>query len=231
MPIKILSIKPNLYIEEHSLIRMMFPTHVLSGLIIGLFYTSYVSGDSFLLLTCVFAATLSDLDIFIGQHRKTLHYPVYAAFIFFATIPLLYINMDTIVYINSFMLCVSIHAWSDAIGGGLGKYPWKTEENLPTVYNHYAKTWLYKHDFPYRIEYDGSPLDLGIFLLFAGLIFSLTDSSSINIILFILFIIAFIYTITRRRLVQIEDKLDQYSVFSWFIQSLHGSNVEEDEDT
>jgi hypothetical protein len=182
-----------------------------------------------LILTSIIGSVVPDLDLFIGQHRKTLHYPVYSGFIFIVTIPLLFVLPITGIYINSFILCFGLHSVLDAIGGGLGKYPWK-EQNLPTVYDHYSQKWLYKNNFKYRVEYDGSPLDLLISILLAMFIFVATDTPYIRKTVLLSLLIAFVYTIIRKKIVKIEDSLSEYPVLNKYIDSLHGSKIKENDE-
>lgn len=208
----------------------MFPTHLLFGILVAGVYTIFnPSSQNLLILICVIGSTISDLDLFIGQHRKTLHFPVYSGFLFIITLPLIYIVPNFGLYINSCIFCLGMHSWFDAIGGGLGKRPWDSELNLPTVYNHYSDTWLYKNDFKYRIEYDGSPVDLVISLVLAAYIFTTTDTPYMDEILLFSVFISFVYTVSRKKLIKFEGVLAQYPIINWFITSLHGNKLDPDD--
>lgn len=97
----------------------MFPTHLLFGIFIVVIYGSIfdVTSQSMLILTSIIGSVVSDLDLFIGQQRKTLHYPVYGLFLFIITIPLIFALPTISVYINCFILCFGTHSVLDAVGG------------------------------------------------------------------------------------------------------------------
>lgn len=210
----------------------MFPTHLIFGFSVLVIYPhifGFAIQDLFI-LNCAIASVISDLDLFIGQHRKTLHYPVYSIILFFFTIPIIYVSPIFGVYLNSFLLCFGMHSIFDAIGGGLGKRPWKSDLNLPTVYNHYSNRWMYKHNFKYRLEYDGSPADLLILIILSIWVFIMLDIQYTTYIIISSLFIGSLYTITRKRLVKIEDKLSKYPIFNWYIRTLHGSDIGSEEE-
>jgi hypothetical protein len=106
---------------------------------------------------------LPDVDLLVGVHRKTLHFPVYytAAGLLSAAVALAAPTGPT----TALALCLlsaGLHSLSDWFGAGDELRPW--ERTSPrAVYVHPLGRWLRPR---YVVRYDGAPED---FLLTAAL--------------------------------------------------------------
>jgi hypothetical protein len=120
-----------------------------------------------------------DLDLLSGQHRRTLHFPVYYSATALATsAAALLAPAPATVALAFFLLSAAVHCITDAAGGGLELRPWEATDDRG-VYVHPTGTWVAPRRW---IRYDGSPEDLllaGILslpglLLFDGVVWTLT---------------------------------------------------------
>ena len=120
-----------------------------------------------------------DLDLLSGQHRRTLHFPVYysAAALVAGGVALVVPFLPTVAG-AFFLLSAAVHCLADAAGGGLELRPWEATDDRG-VYVHPADRWVRARRW---IRYDGAPEDLllaGVFslpglLLFNGMVRTLT---------------------------------------------------------
>jgi hypothetical protein len=207
---------------------MMLPTHITIGFLFSIIFF-YLHPDSLplLIIATLIGSIIPDIDIFIGQHRKTLHFPVGYTGITVILLPL-YFLLPTVGIASLIVLVgsASIHSLTDIIGGGLSKTPWKTIDS-PTVYSHYHNVWITEKNAPMTVKYDGSYLD------FAVLLGSVYIISQINLeimylteFLILLLVIGGIYTSIRRKLPVIEELLYQYiPLLRPFINTLHGNKL------
>ncbi|WP_276260003.1 metal-dependent hydrolase [Haloglomus litoreum] len=97
-----------------------------------------------------------DLDIYAG-HRRTLHFPVYAAGTALLALVLAVMapSMATVAA-AAFLGGAALHATMDAFGGGLELRPWEAGSER-AVYSHYHGRWLAPRRW---VRYDGAPEDL-----------------------------------------------------------------------
>lgn len=208
---------------------MMFPTHFLFGFSIAILSINLLHTPDYLTeyiyLFCILGSIFPDLDLFIGQHRKSLHYPAIGFLILVWSISLI-LYSETAILVILFIFCFWIHALLDVIGGGLSRTPWDNA-NSPTVFNHYRKRWIKQDDVKPALKYDGSPLDLTLSMILAIFVYTMTQSTYITYILLIMLFIGLIYTVTRKYLIQIEPYLAELPIIGDFITSLHGQELEE----
>lgn len=61
-------------------------------------------------------------------------------------------------------------------------------------------------------------------------IFTVTDTPYIKDIILLSLFIGFVYTVSRKKIVEIENSLGEYPVLNRYIDSLHGSQIEEDKE-
>lgn len=107
-------------------------------------------------LGAVLGGVVPDVDLFVGVHRRSLHYPVLgwlpAAF---AATTLVFAPALATAALAGFFVAFAFHATSDALGAGDEERPWEgTSERA--VYDHLRGRWWR----PRRIvPYDGSPRD------------------------------------------------------------------------
>ncbi|WP_416840483.1 metal-dependent hydrolase [Haloferax sp. DFSO52] len=105
-----------------------------------------------------------DVDLFVGVHRKTLHFPVYYT-LAAAALGAVAVTAPAAltVALAFFFLSAGIHSITDWFGAGDELRPWNRTSDR-AVYVHPAKHWLRPR---YLVRYDGAPEDLGLTLLFA----------------------------------------------------------------
>ncbi|WP_158055524.1 metal-dependent hydrolase [Halorussus halophilus] len=100
-----------------------------------------------------------DFDMVVGEHRRTLHFPVYyslAAVVAGAAVFVAPIPTSTGVAATFFLLSAALHSITDAAGGGLELRPWEPSDERG-VYLHPAKRWVAPRRW---IRWDGAPEDL-----------------------------------------------------------------------
>lgn len=105
-----------------------------------------------------------DLDLLTGQHRRTLHFPVYysGAALVACGVAALFPSVASVV-VAFFLLSAAIHSVADAAGGGLELRPWEATDDRG-VYVHPADRWVAPRRW---IRYDGAPEDLVLAAVFA----------------------------------------------------------------
>ena len=137
---------------------MMAPTHVLVGLV---FASAVARIDPTLGATAAVGGAVGglapDLDMFVGQHRRTLHAPVlgFLPAAFTGAIALARPTPLTVAGGVGF-LAAGVHAASDVLGGGRELRPWE-RTNRDGVYCHAAERWFRAQ---YVVAYDGAPRDV-----------------------------------------------------------------------
>lgn len=178
---------------------MMSPSHVAAGLALAAAVATYE--PRFALPAAIGGAVggaAPDLDLFVGDHRKTLHFPVYAwgpatAVAFLAVVVPTALSVGLAVGV----LAVAVHSASDVLGAGDELRPW--ERTSPyAVYCHACGRWLRAR---YVFRYDGSPEDFALtvalsipaLVVFSGAIQWLT----VGVI-----VVGGVYAIVRKRVVR-----------------------------
>jgi hypothetical protein len=115
-------------------------------------------------LAAIAGSLLPDLDLFVGEHRRTLHSPVYgwvptlAALGAAALVP-----GPATAAVAVGLAAASLHAATDALGGQTGGRPWEGDGSKG-VYAHAARTWVRPRRW---IRWDGAPEDLALCYLLA----------------------------------------------------------------
>lgn len=137
-----------------------------------------------------------DLDLFVGTHRKTLHYPAYY---WLVAVPALVVAVVAptalTVGLALFLLSAAVHSVSDVFGAGLEARPWEATSDR-AVYLHPQSRWL----APRRvIRYDGAPEDLATAAVVAvpGL---LLFGDRIRLVVVVGLAVSVAYVAVRRRL-------------------------------
>ncbi|KAB1187576.1 MULTISPECIES: metal-dependent hydrolase [Haloferax] len=137
-----------------------------------------------------------DIDLFVGVHRKSLHFPVYYT-VAAGLVGLAVLAAPTAltVALAFFFLSAALHSISDWLGAGDELRPWDRTSDR-AVYVHPAKRWLRPR---YLVRYDGAPEDLVLTLVFAipGL---LVFTGGIRVAIVLGITIALFYTGFRRRM-------------------------------
>ncbi|UPW01232.1 metal-dependent hydrolase [Halorussus gelatinilyticus] len=143
-----------------------------------------------------------DLDLLSGQHRRTLHFPVYYGVAGVAASgAALLAPTEWTVAAAFFLLSAALHCVTDAAGGGLELRPWEATDDRG-VYVHPAGRWIRPRRW---VRYDGAPEDLlltAVFsipglLLFDGLVRALTVVGLAASV---------VYVAVRKRLPEVETR-------------------------
>ncbi|MFC4358626.1 metal-dependent hydrolase [Halobium salinum] len=137
---------------------MMSPTHVATGLAVA---AAVAAVDPALVTAAaaggVLGGVFPDLDLFAGEHRKTLHFPVLGWIPVLVAVPLALVAPGpATVGLAVACLTAATHAASDVLGAGEELRPWE-RTNPNAVYCHACGRWLRAR---YVIRYDGAPEDL-----------------------------------------------------------------------
>jgi hypothetical protein len=137
-----------------------------------------------------------DLDLFLGTHRKTLHYPDYYWLVVGPTALAAALAPAALtVGFALFVLAAAVHSVSDVFGAGLETRPWEgTSERA--VYLHSGSRWLR----PRRVvRYDGAPEDLvaATVLAVPGLV--LFDGR-VRLVVLVGLGVSVVYVVVRKRL-------------------------------
>lgn len=139
---------------------MMVTTHALVGLVAA----ASVLGSAPTLMPVTMAAgylggLFPDLDLFVGVHRRTLHYPVVGWFVATPAVALaLQHPRPWSVAIAAFLLAASLHAAMDILGAGDELRPWERTSDRG-VYDHLRGRWLRPR---YVVRYDGAIEDVAL---------------------------------------------------------------------
>ncbi|MFC4357592.1 metal-dependent hydrolase [Halobium salinum] len=175
----------------------MVTTHAGAGLLLALPVALLVPELAPVAGLAAFAGgAFPDLDMLVGQHRRTLHYPA------LGWVPAVPAGAAAIVApgpvtvaVALFLLAAALHAVSDAFDGGLADRPWE-QESERAVYYHVGDRWLPPRGW---VRYDGAPEDFGLsaVLLVPGLFLygDLVTSLSLGGL-----VVAAVYTAVRKRL-------------------------------
>ena len=140
-----------------------------------------------------------DVDLFVGTHRKTLHFPVYASLAGMGAAVVAVLAPSALtVAAATFLLGAGLHAASDWFGASDELRPW--ERTSPrAVYLHPANRWLEPR---HVVRYDGAPEDFLLTLAFSLPVAYLFDGP-VRVVVGAGLLIAAAYTLFRRRVPEI----------------------------
>lgn len=138
----------------------MAPTHAIIGLLIAAPVAFVVPEHApSVTLAAVIGSLAPDLDMVVGAHRRTFHFPVLAWVPALVAVALV-VSAPTpwLVASAAFLVAVAVHPLCDLLGGSSEPHPWLAETNRG-VYSHLQRRWI----APRRlVRYDGSPGDLAV---------------------------------------------------------------------
>jgi hypothetical protein len=137
---------------------MMVTTHVAAGLLLAVPVASAAPQFAVPAATgAVLGGVAPDLDLLVGVHRKSLHFPVYySALGGLAGVVALLAPSSLSVAVALFFLAGGLHSVSDWFGAGGELRPWERTSDR-AVYVHPRQRWLAPR---YLVRYDGAPEDL-----------------------------------------------------------------------
>lgn len=136
---------------------MMATTHAAAG-VLAVSPLLYVAPELAVpaALGAILGGVVPDVDLFVGVHRRTLHFPVLgwvlvgAAVAVAAVLP----GPETTA-LAGFCLAFALHATSDVLGAGDEEQPWEATSER-AVYDHLRNRWWRPRRL---IPYDGSRED------------------------------------------------------------------------
>jgi hypothetical protein len=137
---------------------MMSPTHTASGVVLAV--PLVVVAPEFAAvgaLAGIAGGVFPDLDFVVGEHRRTLHFPVYYWLLALPAVVAAAVSPSTMtVALALFTLSAAVHSVVDWFGAGPEPRPW-ADPSERAVYLHVENRWL----VPKRwVRYDGAPEDL-----------------------------------------------------------------------
>ncbi len=145
------------------LARMMSPTHI--GIGIALATPVWFLAPELAVpaaLGGIVGGIGPDLDMFVGEHRRTLHFPVYYWIAALPAIAIAWVSLHPIaVFAALALVSAAVHSIMDWFGAGPEARPW-LRTTPHAVYLHPRKRWL---EAKYWVRYDGSPGDLVLSLV------------------------------------------------------------------
>jgi membrane-bound metal-dependent hydrolase YbcI (DUF457 family) len=145
---------------------MMAPTHVTVGLAMG---AAVAAVDPALGPAAAAGGAIGgaapDVDLFVGQHRRTLHAPalLFVPAIIAGGVALAAPTPLSVAVAVGFA-AAAVHSASDALGAGEELRPWE-RTNPNAVYCHATGRWLRAR---YVVPYDGAPRDFLVTAAFAA---------------------------------------------------------------
>ncbi|WP_435183301.1 metal-dependent hydrolase [Halobellus sp. EA9] len=144
---------------------MMVTTHVAAGLLLAT--PVALLAPEFALPAAagaVLGGVVPDLDLFVGTHRKTLHFPVYYSVAgVVAGVAAVLAPGPLTVAVALCLLTAGIHSASDWLGAGDELRPWERTSQR-AVFLHPRRRWLRPR---YLVRYDGAPEDLVLTVVLA----------------------------------------------------------------
>jgi hypothetical protein len=138
----------------------MAPTHVLVGLLLTTSVSVVAPGQApSVAIAAVLGSLAPDLDMVVGTHRRTFHFPVLAWPPALVTTAAAFAwPTPWLTALAVFLLAVAVHPLCDLLGGSSEPRPWLAETDHG-VFSHLGRRWVP----PARlVRYDGSPGDLAV---------------------------------------------------------------------
>lgn len=182
----------------------MVITHVAVGLLVAVpvavvmpEYATVVAAGA------VVGGLFPDLDLLVGDHRRTLHFPVVGPLLAVPAIVLALLRPSALtIGVAVAVTAAAVHSTSDVLGAGEELRPWE-RTSTDAVYDHVSGRWWRAR---YVIPYDGSARDLLVTVL-AALPTLYVYRGSVRWLLIALLAIAGVYTVLRRRLVPYFERI------------------------
>ena len=176
---------------------MMVTTHVAMGLLLAV--PIAIAAPAYAPLAAmgaIIGGILPDIDLFVGQHRRSLHYPTYYSVGAVLVGGLAIALGDPMMVAGAVALgSAGLHSITDWLGAGDELRPW--ERTSPRgVYFHVRRRWLRPR---YLVRYDGAPEDLMLTVLCAVPAMMVYEGH-IQAIITLGIGIAMLYTLVRKRL-------------------------------
>jgi len=151
----------------------MVTTHALLGVALAAPVAAFAPGLAPVAGVAGFlGGAVPDVDLFLGRHRRTLHYPVLGwAVAVPATGLAALVPGPLTVALAAFAGAFALHAAMDALGAGDELRPWE-RTSAEGVYDHLRGRWIAPR---YLVRYDGAPEDVLLTAVGAGVAVALFD--------------------------------------------------------
>lgn len=183
---------------------MMNTTHVLVGLSIAtVAMTVWPTFATIAAVAILVGSIVPDLDILVGEHRRTFHFPVIGWAVSAPSLVLaVIVPLEVTIAVAFFVLGVAIHSAMDIVGGGPEMRPWLIHSDR-AVFAHYPGRWFRPRRW---IRYDGAPEDF-VFGMIAAIPALLVYDGWIRRIVLIALITSLLYTVFRKQIPDISKQL------------------------
>ncbi|QKY21026.1 metal-dependent hydrolase [Halolamina sp. CBA1230] len=176
---------------------MMATTHALAGLLLAVPVALVAPEFAVVAAVAGFAGgVFPDLDM-PGEHRRTLHFPVYYTLAAGAVgVAALVVPSAWTVGSVMFLAAAAVHSLSDALGGDLELRPWEGTGDRG-VYSHYHRRWWRPRRW---VRYDGAPED-AVATVGLGLLALLAYDGAFDALVLGTIAVGVVYAALRRRIV------------------------------
>lgn len=115
-------------------------------------------------LAAIAGGLFPDLDLFVGAHRRTLHYPLYYWLVALPALGLVAaFPGPAAAALAFFLLSAALHSSADVLGAGHELRPWERTSDR-AVYLHATGRWLRARRV---VRYDGAPEDVLLTAVFS----------------------------------------------------------------
>ncbi|WP_255246082.1 metal-dependent hydrolase [Halolamina sp. CBA1230] len=175
----------------------MATTHALAGLLLAVPVALVAPEFAVVAAVAGFAGgVFPDLDM-PGEHRRTLHFPVYYTLAAGAVgVAALVVPSAWTVGSVMFLAAAAVHSLSDALGGDLELRPWEGTGDRG-VYSHYHRRWWRPRRW---VRYDGAPED-AVATVGLGLLALLAYDGAFDALVLGTIAVGVVYAALRRRIV------------------------------
>jgi len=184
---------------------MMATTHVLAGMLLGLAVAPLAPDAATpVVLAGAVGGLAPDLDA-VRNHRRDLHFPVYATALALAALPVAALTRSAAgALVAAFLGAGALHAATDALGGGRSLRPWAETVDRAVFCHAQGRWWRPRRLIPY----DGAPADLALAICLALPVVVLVDSPSLRWLVGGLVAVSAGYALVRRRVPDLVAHLD-----------------------
>jgi hypothetical protein len=182
---------------------MMATTHALAGVALALGVSVVVpEAGGIPVAAAALGGLFPDFDL-TGDHRRTLHFPVYYSLAALIA-AVLAVALPTIATLAAalFLAAAALHSVMDAAGGGLEPRPWLARSDRG-VYDHARGRWIAPRRW---IRYDGAPEDLLLCVALAVPALVALDGVGRLAVVGAL-VVSTVYTLLRKPLVALADRV------------------------